>query len=243
MSYNCKSCHKKYSQKTAYQNHYVLCELLEKTKSEEEGCDLPSYKDLVKLVGILAVKNSKLEEKVVTMQKWVDKSKRKINIIEWLNANVTPTLSFAQFFDTIILSEKHINLLDESNMLKTLTSVFEEYFKKENNLPIYAFKEKQNTFYSYDDATKTWTEMQKDQVVSFLYYIDRKVQTELTKWQQKYYEKIKYNDKWQQTFTKLVAKVNALSYRDDATLSKMKGIIFNLLKCEVKRYVEYEFEF
>jgi len=34
-----------------------------------------------------------------------------------------------------------------------------------------------------------------------------------------------------------------LSYRDDATLSKMKGIIFNLLKCEVKRYVEYEFEF
>jgi len=243
MSYACKSCSKKYTQKTAHQNHEVLCELLKSSKNEDESSELPSYKNLVKLVGILAIKNSKLEEKLETMQKWVEKSKRKINIVEWLNKNIVPTLTFTQFIDSIVLSEKHVTYLNENNMIKTLTNIFEDHFNKENNLPIYSFKEKQNTFYSYNDATKTWSEMDKSQIISLLYYIDRKIQNEITKWSIKYNEKIKYNDNWAQTFNKLVGKANSLSYRDDATLTKFKGILFNLLKCEVKRYIEYEFDF
>jgi hypothetical protein len=247
MSHACKCCGKKYTQKSAYLNHSVLCESLQETKrdkkiSEEENSDLPSYRDLVRLVGILAVKNNKLEEKVESLQKYVEKSKRKINIVEWLNANVKPNLTFTQFLDSIVLSENHINCLNEHNMIKTLTTIFEEYFIKENCLPIYAFKEKTNVFYKYDNETNAWSEMEKDKVISLLYYVDRLVQREITKWSQRYNEKIKHNDKWAQTYNKLVGKANSLSYRDDATLSRLKGILFNQLKCEVKRYVEYEFE-
>jgi hypothetical protein len=247
MSYTCKCCSKKYTQKTAYQNHAVLCEFLQSSKrekkiDEEESSDLPSYKDLVKIVGMLAVKNSKLEEKVEYLQKFVEKSKKKINVVEWLNTNIKPTLTFAQFLESIVLSENHINCLNENNMIKTLTTIFEEYFIKENCLPIYAFKEKVNIFYCFDHETNTWTEMEKDRIISLLYYVDRLVQREITTWQVKYHEKIKYNDKWAQTFNKLVGKANTLSYRDEATLSKFKGILFNQIKCEVKRYVEYEFD-
>lgn len=248
MSYTCNCCNKKYTKKSSYQNHAVLCEFLHSSKREksiddEESSDLPSYRNLVKLVGMLAVKNSKLEEKVETLQKYAEKSKRKINIIEWLNVNVKPTLTFAQFLESIVLSESHINCLNEHNMIKTLTTIFEEYFIKENCLPVYAFNEKVNTFYSFNHETNSWSEMEKDAVVSLLYYVDRLVQREITKWSQKYHEKIKYNDKWAQTFAKLVGKANALSYRDDATLSRLKGILFNQIKCEVKRYVEYEFDY
>jgi hypothetical protein len=248
MSYTCNCCNKKYTKKSSYQNHAVLCEFLHSSKREksiddEESSDLPSYRNLVKLVGMLAVKNSKLEEKVETLQKYAEKSKRKINIIEWLNVNVKPTLTFAQFLESIVLSESHINCLNEHNMIKTLTTIFEEYFIKENCLPVYAFNEKVNTFYSFSHETNSWSEMEKDAVVSLLYYVDRLVQREITKWSQKYHEKIKYNDKWAQTFAKLVGKANALSYRDDATLSRLKGILFNQIKCEVKRYVEYDFDY
>lgn len=247
-NYSCKCCDKNYTQKSSYENHNVLCEFLhmskrEKKVDEEESNDLPSYKNLVKLVGMLAVKNNKLEEKIESMQKWVDKSKKKINIVEWLNSNAKPVLSFAQFLESITLSESHVDLLNDNNMIKTLTNIFEEFFKKENALPIYAFKEKPNTFYNYDEVTKKWSEMEKNSVVSLLYFIDRKVQNQITAWNIKYHEKIKYNDRWAQTFNKLVSKANALSYRDDATLSKLKGILFNILKCEVKRYVEYEFDY
>ena len=246
--YTCNCCNKKYTKKSSYQNHAVLCEFLHSSKREksiddEESSDLPSYRNLVKLVGMLAVKNSKLEEKVESLQKYAEKSKRKINIIEWLNVNVKPTLTFAQFLESIVLSESHVNCLNEHNMIKTLTTIFEEYFIKENCLPVYAFKEKVNTFYSFNHETNSWSEMEKDAVISMLYYVDRLVQREITKWSQKYHEKIKYNDKWAQTFAKLVGKANALSYRDDATLSRLKGILFNQLKCEVKRYVEYEFDY
>jgi len=248
MNYECKGCDKKYTQKSSYQNHAILCEFLKNSKrenaiEEQESADLPSYKDLVKLVGMLAVKNNKLEEKVDSLQKWVEKSKKKVNIIEWLNTNIKPDLTFVQFLESIILSENYVNCLNENNMMKTLTSIFEEFFKKENNLPIYAFKEKQNTFYLYNQETNSWSEMEKDRIISMIYYIDRQVQREITNWSIKYHEKIKYNDKWAQTFNKLVGKANSLSYREDATLSKLKGILFNLLKCEIKRYVEYEFEY
>ena len=69
MSYACKSCSKKYTQKTAHQNHEVLCELLKSSKNEDESSELPSYKNLVKLVGILAIKNSKLEIKYLFPKK------------------------------------------------------------------------------------------------------------------------------------------------------------------------------
>jgi hypothetical protein len=248
MNYECKVCEKKYTQKCSYQNHAILCEFLKNSKrenaiEEEESTDLPSYKDLVKLVGMLAVKNNKLEEKVESLQKWVEKSKKKVNILEWLNTNVKPILTFAQFLESIVLSENHVNCLNEHNMMKTLTTIFEEYFKKENNIPVYAFKEKQNIFYWYNQETNSWSEMEKDKVVSMIYYIDREVQREISAWSMKYHEKIKYNDKWAQTFNKLIGKANTLSYRDDATLSKLKGILFNLLKCDIKRYVEYEFEY
>jgi O-methyltransferase involved in polyketide biosynthesis len=154
-----------------------------------------------------------------------------------------PLSGFSQFLESVVLSENIVNYLNEHNMIKTLTFIFEEFFKKENSIPIYAFKEKQNSFYYYDDETKKWSEMEKNQIISLFYYIDRKVQSEITNWNIKYHEKIKYNDSWAQTFNKLVAKANTLSYREETTLNRLKGVLFNLLKCEVKRYVEYEFDY
>jgi uncharacterized protein YeeX (DUF496 family) len=212
-------------------------------REPHENDRLPSYQELVTLVGLLVMKNNKLEERVDGLQKWVEKSKKKINIVDWLNTNVKPSMTFIEFLGSIVLNENHIVYLNENNMIKTMTHIFEEYIKRDIGLPIYAFSEKPNTLYLFDDATEKWSEMTKDNLISVMYYVDRQVQLEITKWSDANSEKIKHNDKWSQMFNKLVGKANALSYRDDATLGKLKGVVFQLLKCEVKKYVEYEFQF
>ena len=85
--------------------------------------------------------------------------------------------------------------------------------------------------------------MQKDQIISLLYLVDRTIQIIITKWRNINEDKITNNDKWSQTYNKLISKANAISYRDEHILSKMKTILFNQLKRDVKRYVEYEFEY
>ena len=42
----------------------------------------------------LGQKYNRLEEKVDEMSKWITKKKKKINILEWLNTNITPIISF-----------------------------------------------------------------------------------------------------------------------------------------------------
>jgi uncharacterized protein YeeX (DUF496 family) len=218
-----------------------MCSMIH--RSGDENDRLPTYSELVTLVGLLVMKNNKLEEKVDGLQKWVEKSRKKVNVLDWLNSNVKPSMTFLQFLQSIVLNENHITYLNENNMIKTMTHIFEEYFKPENGLPIYAFAEKQNVFYLFDEERGVWSEMTKDNIISIMYYIDRQVQMEITKWYDANSEKIKHVDKWGQMFNKLVGKANALSYRDDATLGKLKGVMFQLLKCEVKKYVELQIHF
>jgi hypothetical protein len=258
----CIHCGKTYTRKSSLQNHTLLCHLLKQTKREdkiddEENSELPNYRDLVKIIGMLAVANQKLEEKVHSMEKWVNKSKKKINILDWLNANITPTKSWEQMLDPIVLNESHIDHIIENNALKTYQVIFEEWFtisdQGDSPHPLQAFSQKQNVFYIYKSNFQTattaetattaaaWSELTKEELICFLYKIDRKIQQEVTKWRKKYAEKMETSDKYCTLYNKIIYKVNSISFRDDSTLSKVKTILFNIIKREMKNYIEYEF--
>ena len=160
-----------------------------------------------------------------------------------MNANVEASISYDKFVQDIVLDLSYVDYLNEHNMIKTMTLVLENYFQHKKNVPIKAFNEKTNKFYIYDNENSSWVEMQKDQIISLLYLVDRTIQIIITKWRNINEDKITNNDKWSQTYNKLISKANAISYRDEHILSKMKTILFNQLKCDVKRYVEYEFEY
>ena len=51
------------------------------------------------------------------------------------------------------------------------------------------------------------------------------------------------NDKYCTMYNKIIYKVNSISFRDDSTLSKIKSILFNIIKREMKNYIEYEFDY
>ena len=57
---------------------------------------------LYQIILELGNKFNKLEEKVDELNKWVVKTKKKINIIEWLNNNIKPEIKFDFLIEKIL---------------------------------------------------------------------------------------------------------------------------------------------
>ena len=97
--YSCALCKKGYTRKGSLDKHIVLCEFKSKSKLElqvavEEASDKPTYDQLVQIVQELSIKYVKMEEKMMEMQQYIDRKKKKVDVISWLNIH--------QFNDSLI---------------------------------------------------------------------------------------------------------------------------------------------
>ena len=114
---SCKHCGKKFTRKIIYNRHIILCEILNnpKTKREsqcekEEVLDIPSPEQMYNIILELAFKCSTLEKKVEELSSCGGSGsgsvlkKPKIHILDWLNANITPTKNFTEWLEEVILS-------------------------------------------------------------------------------------------------------------------------------------------
>ena len=124
---NCINCQKKYTRKTSYDKHLVLCDFINTNKRgrrliiEEDG-DIPTYNQLVTIVQELSLKYSKLETKLDEMQKWGDNKKKKIDIVAWLNSNA-PNIEYDEWY-------KHINVTIESSFEHNIIQIFLEILQE-----------------------------------------------------------------------------------------------------------------
>ena len=122
--YQCCICEKNYIRKSSLERHQILCEFLTKTKREkdillEEEKDMPTYIELVGIVKELSIKYIGLQEKIENMEKWVDKKKKKINVIDWLTNNRIPPISFKEWIDGLSVLENDIEYLMQNNIFNT----------------------------------------------------------------------------------------------------------------------------
>jgi uncharacterized protein YeeX (DUF496 family) len=103
----CVNCGKSYVKKANLEKHLIICDLLQtsrkKTKLiiEDDDEPLPTQRKMFEMLIELGQKYSKLEEKVYEINKLVVKKKKKINVLEWLNANIKPNIIFDDIFDKI----------------------------------------------------------------------------------------------------------------------------------------------
>ena len=115
--YNCLVCKKEYSRKSSLDKHRLLCDYKTKTKSEliveeEEIGDKPSYDQLVKIVQEMSIKYAKMETKVDEMQQWINRRKKKLDIVGWLNENINASIGFLEWITmTINVDAKHFEYL------------------------------------------------------------------------------------------------------------------------------------
>lgn len=256
----CEYCGKKYKIRDNFNKHFILCEIVYKARkkdkridneTEETNVELPSQKQMYQIIQELSLKYKELEEKVELMSKWVDKTKKKINVLDWLNtsSSLKPELIFDNLADSINILETDLDLLFNGNFYDMLNEVFVRniYDKDESEVSLFAFIQKTNTIYVYSresDSEIVWIELSRDKLIYFLNKVHFKIVKTLSEWWKKRNnEKINNSDQLEEIHNKAKIKLMGIDFKHDLTLSKIKLSIYNKMKKDMKALIEYEFEF
>jgi len=239
---------------------------------EDDDEPIPSQKKMFQMLIELGQKYNKLEEKVAEMQKWVVKNKKKINILDWLHANSKPTLVFEDFIDRIIICDDDVKCIIDNTFYDTLNQIFSRtlynftQFENTNtntntntNLnPIVAFVHKPNTFYIYEKTSDTtgstpvlrWNELSREKLTKFLNKIHIKIVRAFTNWKKNYIKENKKEntkekkdmDSFETLCDKAIIKLMNIDFTQESIFSKVRNMIFQRMKTDMKSVLEYEFE-
>ena len=256
----CEYCGKEYKRKINFDKHFILCEIVYKAKKKDRRIDkeneeineeMPTQKQMYKMILELALKYNKLEEKMELMNKWVDKTKKKINVLDWLNtsSNLKPEIIFDNLADSISILESDLDLLFNGNFDNILNEIFTRNFyqKDESEISLFAFIQKTNTIYVYSKDTSSlqavWIELSREKLIYFLNKVHFKIVKALLEWNKKNKEKINFNEQMEEMYNKSNIKLMGIDFKHDSTLNKIKLSIYNKMKKDMKALIEYEFEF
>jgi hypothetical protein len=265
----CVYCGKSYTRKSSCDKHAIICEMTYKSKrlkscEEEETTNIPSTLQLYNIIQELAFKQQKMEEKMDEMQKWIDKKKKKLNVIHWLNTQFAPPANFEPRTRAFVVIQEDITVLIEQNFAQTVSNILKRNLNPPKDglvkEPIACFTEKSSIFYIYkpkqdqqkeqqkeqqQDQQKEneWTKMTPDEFVFILRVIHSKLLNALCTWRDINSERIKYNDKFADLYNKTVIKLMGADFNQESTLSKIRAPLYNYLKGDLKNMVEYDYEF
>lgn len=246
--FNCVYCNKSYKKESNLIKHNNLCELLynsKNRKSVEDLIEIPSQRKLYLMLLELGDKFNKLEENVNEMNKWIVKKKKTINIIEWLNSNIKPDINFNKLCEKIIVDNTDIDYLFGNSLIETLNNLFSKYIynTSDNEKAIISFIHKVNTFYVYENDEVKWIELTKEKLIKFVNKSHMKIQRFFYNWKKNKENDIKEDESLSIKCDKTTIKIMDVCFNQDTSLSKIRNIMYNELKTDVKAILEYEFEF
>jgi hypothetical protein len=248
---SCKYCEKPYTKKSSLDRHQILCEFIFKTKrekkiEEEETSDLPSYHALVRIIGELALKNEKLEERIHQLEQNIPKKKMMIQPIHWLTFQ--PQQTFKDLHTNLHITPDHIEQLMEKKFkpLRLVLQILEQLQKIPYlSLPIACFTEKKNKLYIYNteadaDADSapnfqqdfSWTELSDELLIKFLNQLDQKMWKEFRQWQQNNLQKINMSEQLSIKRDEMQSKIAGMDYKETIVIHKIRAHLYTLLKCD-----------
>jgi hypothetical protein len=258
----CVICGKGYKTRKNLEKHIILCEFSYNSKKspsmsmrEEDDDPLPSPYRMYQLLLELSQKYNRLNEKVDELNKWVIKKKKKINVLEWLNTNITPEIVFGNVVEKVIVLDEDVEFMLNNTFNDTLNVIFSRsiYIINEQNNPIFAFSQKSNIFYIYDKIetdkietdkanTCVWMELSKEKLIRFLCIVQMKMSKAFCEWKKKNKDALN-EDKMATLCDKATVKLMSQEFKQESTLSKIRSIMYGKMKTDMKALVEYEFEF
>lgn len=265
----CTTCGKGYKTRTSLNKHSAICEYVYKVKNNKSveiiEDELPNQSQMYGIILDLAAKVNLLTEKIEKQTKFIDRKKKKINVVEWLNTNMkisNPENIFDKLVNIISITEKDVEYLFQNDFYKMLNEIFERTIYNKNSgqeedtsntnlIPIYAFTQKSNILYVYNqDSSSTstspinpiWLELSKEKLIYFLNIVHARICKAMRIWKETNQDKMESSDSIQDLYNRALIKVMSISFREQATLSKVKNQIYNKMKTDMKSFIEYELE-
>ncbi len=246
----CEYCNKQYTRKSSYNRHVILCEVMNQSKrirecEEQEETDVPTIKQLYSIIQELAISQKKMGSKMEMMQKWVDKKKKKISVIDWLIDNTNPCNTFENWVLKLEVIQEDITVLTDNTIVQTIINILKRNLPADDNssYPIACFTEKSNKIYVYVDNTQKWVQQTQTQFVYILKIVHSKILKMLCSWRNDNSDKITHNEQFAELYNKTRLKLMSFDFAHELSMSKIRSPLYSHLKYDLKTIFEYEFEF
>jgi hypothetical protein len=223
-----------------------MCDFLRKKPLEEEDeIVIPSQRVMYQLLIDLGQKYKKLEEQMDEMSKWVSKKKKKINVVEWLNTNIVPNITFDNFINcSLSIQDSDMEFIMNCSFYDMIHQSFSRTLFEMEELPIFAFSQKVNVLYVFQGKNIGWIELSREKMIKWFNKMHMQFVSAFYSWiKVKRAEIVGHSDKFETAFDKTNIKLMSVDFRVENMFSKMRGVLFNGLKKDMKALVEYEFEF
>jgi transcription elongation factor Elf1 len=250
-SRTCVYCGKEYKSKTNLDKHYVLCEIThrkdkKRTEREEIEDELPSRKQMYKIILDLTVKYNELQEKVDIMSKYVDVKKKKINIIEWLNTSMAPEEIFDKSFAQrigIIEADVECIINKGNTFYDALQLLFDRTIYISSLQPMFALSQKANCIYIRTESG--WEELSREKLIYFLNIVHFNFVKSLSAWNKKNMEtkSTTENELLADVYSHATIKLMGVDFKKESILNKIKTSIYENIKKDMKSLIQHEFEF
>ncbi len=269
-TYVCLYCNKSYIRKSAFNNHQLKCEFIRicnnvKSKGykdedkdedkDEENEELSvkfngSINDMYKLLINLNNKFEKLEADYNEIKKYVNVTKNKINIIEYLNKNYDYSeFDFIQFLNSIEVTNNELEKVFEKDYVDGIFQILIDYIEKvkhNNDIPIKAFNNKEGVLYAYikipdvGDKHDAWSVIGEDEIKSIYKYFNKKLLPLFLKWKEVNEKKLDPDD-YTLIYVKNMKRVLGTNFEKKNKNAMLQNKLYKYLKVNLKNFVSHDF--
>jgi hypothetical protein len=227
----CVYCGKQYKTRKYLDNHVLLCEILSnpnlKRQIEREE-ETPNPKQMYQIIIELAAKCNRLESKIAELEPFVHKQKKKINVLEWLNTNPKPEISFDKFHESIQITKEDVDFLFHNSCTDTIQEILTREIYEKYEFPIFpVFACNAKTYIYHED----WQEVTRDIMIRFLDKVHIKLIQQVSTWKKEYL--VKDDNEGTELYNKATVKVMNMDFKKESVFSKIKTMMYTRIKMDI----------
>jgi hypothetical protein len=238
MTESCNLCFVEFRNKTQHREHVLCCKLIkDRTLADVPNDRVPNPRIMYELIKNLAAKCDRLETEVRMLKNTSTREKRKINLIDYLNETRIPTLAYKPWLKELIVQPRHVEKALENKIINGIFELVDDALADDPNLPIASFSHRRGRFYVWKDDA--WEETKPGFINELFDNLAFKFLLAYTKWE---LSKPELNARTEEAQKYKMMYMKLLTSRDEIQYKRFSGWLFEKIKQNVKKIVEYEFE-
>jgi hypothetical protein len=236
---NCPYCSKAFGRISTLQNHSAFCAIRHQgkyaAKNSTDELDIPPLRDMYIVLQKLVMENEKLHKKIADLEKLTHKEKKRIPLVDWLNANKRPKVDFVDWVKEINVAQGDFHRILTVNIVNVIMDIIRNNIDT-NDIPVCSFDQKLKTIFIY--TQKSWRIVEKGEFYRFIDNIIRKLTGQLNHWMQRTELQLQTNEEKFHMYTKKIYSIDT-----EEVARRIHLRLYNHIKYNLRNIVEYEFTF
>lgn len=250
--YKCKFCTQEYKEKFNFDRHVGFCEFSFKSAKEidneiEAFEKAPSPSELFAYVKELSIRVGKLEKENAQLKQFVQKEKKRIDVLDWLNnrCESVPDFTFTTWF-TELPVESYLEKVFEYDLLTALIKCLDHTFENMEKPPICAFSQKAGMFYVFERSNSClgqlgkWSQISNKQLDKWFSFMATKMIAAFKNWYEENKTTIDSDEKYKEQYFDYFQKVLGGKMNDETRNHRLRQFCYTKLKQNLKSIVELE---